>query len=108
MKGDKLEDKAAAATKSSPEQPRRETMQGDGPPPAADQRRPCSIQRSWDLRATFGSVQEIIGGAHPRQDSAFEEKWCCKNGFGASQATGESVLNEILEEKVPKSLHASK
>ena len=40
------------------------------------------------------------GCARPRQNSAFSEKWCCTNGVGASQATGESFFKQNLGMKV--------
>ena len=40
------------------------------------------------------------GCARRRQDSAFSETWCCTNGVGASQATGESFFKQILGMKV--------
>ena len=53
-----------------------------GQPRAAD---PSSDPREafpGTSQATGGSLQALIGGVPLEQDSAFPEKWCCKNGVG--------------------------
>ena len=46
--------------------------------------------------ATSGSLQALIRGV----PILGREKWCCKNGVGASQATGESFFKQNLGMKV--------
>ena len=50
---------------------------------------------SWNLAGHWWEPSGAHRGcARCRQDSAFSEKWCCKNGAGASQATGESLFKQ--------------
>ena len=56
---------------------------------------------SWNLAGHWWEPSGAYRGcARPRQDSAFSEKWCCKNGMSASQATGESFFKQNLGMKV--------
>ena len=50
---------------------------------------------SWNLAGHWWEPSGAHRGcARPQQDSTFSEKWCCKNGVGASQATGESFFKQ--------------
>ena len=50
---------------------------------------------SWNLAGHWWEPSGAHRGcARPKQDSTFSKKWCCKNGAGASQATGESFFKQ--------------
>ena len=70
---------------------------------AALNRRPFfqpSRSVSWNLAGHWREPSRAHRGrARPRQDSAFSEKSCCKNGAGASQATGESFFKQNFGNK---------
>ena len=61
----------------------------NGPDGAADPSRSVS----WNLAGHWWELSGFGGRARPGQDSAFSEKWCCKNGVGASQAIGKAIGN---------------